>query len=77
MDVSSTSGDIDVCLHDGFEACRLNAISGDISVDAGRLEGVEVHMRSVSGDCHCNVPSVNGYNVIEARTVSGNVSIDR
>ena len=77
LDVSSTSGDIDVCLHDGFEACRLNAISGDISVDAGRLEGVEVHMRSVSGDCHCNVPSVNGYNVIEARTVSGNVSIDR
>ena len=77
MDVSSTSGDIDVCLYDGFEVCRINAISGDINVDAGRLEGVEVHMRSVSGDCHCSVSSVRGYNVIEARTVSGDVSIER
>ena len=75
MDITTTSGDIDLCLSDRFEVCRVNSVAGDIDIDLKNLDGAQVHMRSMSGDCVNHRSSVNGYNVIEARTISGDITI--
>lgn len=75
MELSSTSGDVEVTPYRDFKECRINVISGDITVNADHLSGVDARMRSVSGDCICRAASASGCNSVEARTVSGDVRI--
>ena len=73
----TTSGNLDLTLHDPFDRLDIATVSGDADLNVGDLDGVDlVSSASVSGDVEVNVDTVHGRNPIRISTVSGDVTID-
>ncbi|MGM9940831.1 MAG: DUF4097 family beta strand repeat-containing protein [Bulleidia sp.] len=75
MEISATSGDIDLNIHEDFMSCSARSVSGDVDIHVREVAGVDASMKSTSGDCRCSAQRVTGKNRIEAKTISGDVSI--
>lgn len=75
MEISATSGDVDLSIHGDFHSCSAKSVSGDVDIHVHDVDGVDARMKSTSGDCRCSARSVSGRNRIEAKSISGDVTI--
>lgn len=74
-EVNTVSGDIETKVTDRFESITLHSVSGDIEADCRKAGGVQGNFETKCGDISDESDHVEGYNCIQAKTVSGDIQI--